>query len=167
MARAADDQERIYYINREIDDIRRTIVRQTMFAEYEKIIHDLAERNEPLTVETLRGEYRKLLDAYFGPDFNIDAELSLEGLRIPHFYNAFYVYKYSTGLSAAIALAERVSQGGSAELNAYLNFLKAGSSKDPLDLLRDAGVDMETPEPVNAALKRFNELVEQLDQLVG
>jgi oligoendopeptidase F len=167
MARATDDQERIYYINREIDDIRRTIVRQTMFAEYEKIIHDLAERNEPLTVETLRGEYRKLLDAYFGPDFNIDAELSLEGLRIPHFYNAFYVYKYSTGLSAAIALAERVTQGGSAELNAYLSFLKAGSSKDPLDLLRDAGVDMETPEPVNAALKRFNELVEQLDQLVG
>jgi oligoendopeptidase F len=167
MARAKDKDERIYYLNREIDDIRRTVVRQTMFAEYEKITHELAENNEPLTVDTLRGEYRKLLDAYFGPDFNIDDQLSLEGLRIPHFYSAFYVYKYSTGLSAAIALADRVTQGGTAELEAYLNFLKSGSSKDPLDLLRDAGVDMETPEPVNAALARFNKLVDELEQLLN
>lgn len=166
MANVKDEKERIYYINREIDDIRRTIVRQTMFAEYEKVTHELGENNHPLTLETLRGEYRKLLDAYFGPDFVIDDALSLEGLRIPHFYNAFYVYKYSTGLSAAIALVERVTHGGEAELQAYLNFLKSGSSKDPLDLLRDAGVDMETPEPVNAALRRFNDLVDELEQLV-
>ncbi|OWK43003.1 oligoendopeptidase F [Fimbriiglobus ruber] len=166
MARAKDDRERAYYLNREIDDIRRTIIRQTMFAEYERVTHDLAEKNAPLTLDTLRGEYRKLLDAYFGPDFALDAELSLEGLRIPHFYRAFYVYKYATGLSAAIALAERVAGGGKAELDAYLGFLKGGSSKDPLDLLRGAGVDMETPEPVNAALARFSKLVDELDALL-
>ena len=166
MARARDDKERAFYLNREIDDVRRTIIRQTMFAEFEKVTHELAERNEPLTLDALRAEYRKLLDAYFGPDFVLDTELSLECLRIPHFYRAFYVYKYATGLSAAIALADRVAGGGKAELDAYLRFLKGGSSKDPLDLLRDAGVDMETPGPVDAALKRFGKLVDELDALV-
>lgn len=166
MARAKTDRERAYFVNKEIDDIRRTIVRQTMFAEFEKITHDLAEKNEPLTLDRFRSEYQKLLDAYFGPDFVLDAELSLEGLRIPHFYRAFYVYKYATGLSAAIALADRVTRGGKPELDAYLGFLKGGSSKDPLDLLRGAGVDMETPGPVNAALKRFGELVDELERLV-
>jgi len=166
LAGAKDDRERAYYLNREIDDIRRTIVRQTMFAEFEKITHDLAEANQPLTPDVFKAEYRKLLDAYFGPKFVLDDELALECLRIPHFYRAFYVYKYATGLSAAIALAERVSNGGAAELEAYLGFLKGGSSKDPLDLLRAAGVDMETPEPVNAALARFAKLVEELDELL-
>lgn len=164
--RATTDRERAYFINREIDDIRRTIVRQTMFAEFEKVTHELVEKNEPLTLETIRSEYRKLLDAYFGPEFILDDELSLECLRIPHFYRAFYVYKYATGLSAAIALAERVTKGGKDELAAYLRFLSSGSSKDPLDLLRDAGVDMETPEPVNAALRKFGSLVDELDRLV-
>ena len=99
-----------------------------MFAEFEKLIHDLVESGEPLTVDAARGEYRKLLNAYFGPEFVIDKELELEGLRIPHFYGAFYVYKYATGLSAAIALSERVINGGKAELDAYLNFLKSGCS---------------------------------------
>jgi oligoendopeptidase F len=166
MKHAKDDRERAYYLNREIDDIRKTIIRQTMFAEFEKVTHALAEKNEPLTLDALRSEYRKLLDAYFGPDFVIDEELSLECLRIPHFYRAFYVYKYATGLSAAIALAERVANGGPAELEAYLGFLKGGSSKDPLDLLRAAGVDMETPGPVNAALARFGKLVDELDGLL-
>ena len=166
MSRAKDDRERAYYLNREIDETRRTIVRQTMFAEFEHVAHALAEKNVPLTLDTLRGEYRKLLDAYFGPDFVLDDELGLECLRIPHFYGAFYVYKYSTGLAAAIALAERVSSGGKAELDAYLGFLRGGCSKDPLDLLRDAGVDMETPGPVNAALARFGKLVDELDGLL-
>jgi oligoendopeptidase F len=166
MSRAKDDRERAYYLNREIDETRRTIVRQTMFAEFEHVAHALAEKNEPLTLDTLRGEYRKLLDAYFGPDFVLDDDLSLECLRIPHFYGAFYVYKYSTGLAAAIALAERVSSGGKAELEAYLGFLRGGCSKDPLDLLRDAGVDMETPGPVNAALARFGKLIDELDGLL-
>lgn len=167
MAQVTDQRVKAYYINREIDELRKTIVRQTMFAEFEKIIHDLAERNEPLTLDTFKGEYRQLLDAYFGPQFTLDDELALEGLRIPHFYRAFYVYKYATGLSAAIALAERVTQGGTAELNDYLNFLKGGCSQDPLDLLRGAGVDMETPEPVNRALARFAKLVDELDALLS
>ena len=167
MRHATDHRMRAYYLNREIDDLRRTIVRQTMFAEYEKIIHELAEKNEPLTLESLRAEYQKLLNDYFGPDFTLDEQLSLEGLRIPHFYRAFYVYKYATGLSAAIALAERVSNGGQAELDAYLGFLKGGCSKDPLDLLRDAGVDMEQPEPVNRAFERFARLTDELEKTMG
>jgi oligoendopeptidase F len=163
MDRASSKRERAYYINREIDELRKTIVRQTMFAEFEKITHELAEQNEPLTLEVFRTEYRKLLDAYFGPEFVLDEELSLEGLRIPHFYRAFYVYKYATGLSAAIALSERVMNGDKAELDAYLGFLRGGSSKDPLDLLRGAGVDMETPEPVDRALKKFAQLVDELE----
>jgi oligoendopeptidase F len=164
--KAKDDRERAYLINREIDDIRGTIVRQTMFAEFEKITHALVETGEPLTVDRLRSEYRKLLDLYFGPDFTIDKALELECLRIPHFYRAFYVYKYATGLSAAIALSDRVLRGGESELNDYLNFLKGGCSKYPLELLRDAGVDMEQPDAVNAAMNRFGELVQELEDLL-
>jgi oligoendopeptidase F len=107
-----------------------------------------------------------LLRDYFGPQFKIDDQLNLECFRIPHFYRAFYVYKYATGLSAAIALSQRVLHGGAKELDQYLGFLKGGSSKDPLDLLRDAGVDMTRPEPVKTALKRFGSLVNELDSLV-
>src|SRR5207248_11577912 len=166
MAKAKDDRERAYLINRQIDGIRGTIIRQTMFAEFERITHALVEADEPLTVDTLKREYRKLLDAYFGPGFVIDAELELECLRIPHFYRAFYVYKYATGLSAAIALSERVAGGGRRELNDYLGFLKGGCSKWPLDLLRDAGVDMETGEAVDATMARFERLVGELEELL-
>jgi oligoendopeptidase F len=166
LAKAKSDRERAYYINREIDSMRATIVRQTMFAEFEKVTHELAERNEPLTLDRFKAEYRKLLEAYFGPDFALDEELALECVRIPHFYRDFYVYKYATGMSAAIALVDRVAEGGRPELDAYLRFLKGGCSKDPLDLLRDAGVDMETPAPVNRALERFAALVEELDGLL-
>ena len=166
IAKAKTKKEKAYLINHAIDEIRGTIIRQTMFAEFEKISHALVEGGEPLTVDTLRREYRKLLDLYFGPDFVIDKEMELECLRIPHFYRAFYVYKYATGLSAAIALSERVTTGGKKELNDYLSFLKGGCSKYPLDLLRDAGVDMETPEPVNAAMRRFGQLVGELEELV-
>jgi oligoendopeptidase F len=166
MDAAKSDQERAYLVNRDIDAIRGTIIRQTMFAEFEKIAHELAEAGEPLTVEAFTREYRNLVDAYFGPDFAIDEELKLECFRIPHFYRAFYVYKYATGLSAAIALSERVLSGGKRELDNYLSFLKGGCSKDPLDLLKDAGVDMTTPAPVRAALDRFETLVAQLDELL-
>ena len=167
LAQAKSDRERAYYLNREIDSIRATVVRQTMFAEFEAITHALAERGEPLTLDRFRGEHRELLEAYFGPEFTLDPELSLECLRIPHFYRAFYVYKYATGMAAAVALAERVVNGGRAELEAYHRFLRGGCSKDPLDLLRDAGVDLETPEPVNRCLERFGELVDELDRLLG
>ncbi|CAA9398589.1 MAG: Oligoendopeptidase F, partial [uncultured Phycisphaerae bacterium] len=166
MERAKTDRERAYLINRQLDGIRGTIIRQTMFAEFEKVIHALVEAGEPLTVDALRGEYRKLLDLYFGPDFVIDSELELECLRIPHFYRAFYVYKYATGLSAAIALSERVTNGGARELDDYLGFLRGGCSKWPLDLLRDAGVDMEKPETVDTALSYFGKLVGELEELL-
>ena len=163
---AADDKERAYLINHEIDDIRATIVRQTMFAEFEKITHAMAEAGEPLTVQSFKDTYRKLLEKYLGPNFEIDEQLSLECMRIPHFYRAFYVYKYATGLSAAIALSQRVLNGGRPELEAYLGFLKGGCSKDPLDLLRDAGVDMESPEPVATALQHLKRRVKELDALL-
>jgi oligoendopeptidase F len=163
MAQAGTTEERAYLINRDIDAIRGTIIRQTMFAEFEKIIHALAEAGEPLTIECFKSEYYKLLEVYFGPDFVLDPELKLECLRIPHFYRAFYVYKYATGLSAAIALSERVVKGGKAELNDYLSFLKGGCSKFPLELLCDAGVDMRQTTPVDTALARFESLVDELD----
>ncbi|HLA84393.1 MAG TPA: oligoendopeptidase F [Thermoguttaceae bacterium] len=166
LARAKTDEEKAYLINRQIDAVRGTIFRQTMFAEFEKMTHELAEANEPLTVEAFKNVYRELLAAYFGPDFTLDDELALECFRIPHFYRAFYVYKYATGMSAAMALADRVTGGGPKELDAYLHFLAGGCSKDPLDLLRDAGVDMERPEPVDAALARFDRLVDELDRLL-
>jgi len=163
---ARDDRQRAYLINREIDDIRSTVIRQTMFAEYEKITHEMAEAGEPLTVETLKSAYRKLLEAYFGPAFTLDDELALECMRIPHFYRAFYVYKYATGMSAAIALSQRVLNGGKKELADYLGFLSGGCSQDPLDLLRAAGVDMQRPEPVDTALAHFGKLVDELDELL-
>ncbi|MBX3417795.1 MAG: oligoendopeptidase F [Pirellulaceae bacterium] len=163
---ARDDRERANLLNNEIDDIRATVFRQTMFAEFEKITHEMAEAGEPLTVEAFRSVYRKLLEAYFGPDFTLDDELSLECLRIPHFYRAFYVYKYATGMSAAIALSQRVLNGGEAELQDYLGFLSGGCSKYPLDLLRGAGVDLERPEPVSTALQHFGRLVDELDSLL-
>jgi oligoendopeptidase F len=158
--------EKATLLSKEIDEIRGTIIRQTMFAEYEKIIHAIAEAGEPLTLERMRSEYRSLIELYFGPKFAIDEVQELEGLRIPHFYRAFYVYKYATGLSAAIALSQMVINGGTKERDRYLNFLKSGGSKFPLDLLRDAGVDLEQAAPVDAAMARFTELVDELETLV-
>ena len=164
--RARDDRHRAFLINRQIDAMRGTIIRQTMFAEFEKITHASVEAGEPLTVDRLKEIYHELLGQYFGPDFALDEELDLECLRIPHFYRAFYVYKYATGMSAAIALADRVLGGGRRELDDYLGFLSGGCSKDPLDLLRGAGVDMEKPDAVDTALGQFGRLVDELDGLV-
>jgi oligoendopeptidase F len=161
-----DEKQRAYLVNRAIDDMRGTIIRQTMFAEFEKITHDMVEQGEPLTVQALKETYQKLLQDYFGPDFAYDEVLALECLRIPHFYRAFYVYKYATGMSAAIALSQRVLMGGEEELSDYLKFLQGGCSEDPLDLLRGAGVDMEQPEPVETALQHFENLVEELESLL-
>jgi len=166
LSKAKSDQEQAFLINHDLDAIRGTIFRQTMFAEFEKQIHELCEAGEPLTVDRFQDVYRDLLERYFGPDFVIDDELALECFRIPHFYRAFYVYKYATGMSAAVALAERVLSGGKSEREDYLAFLQGGCSKFPLDLLRDAGVDMEQPEPVETALAHFERMVEQLDELI-
>ena len=167
LSKASSPKQRAAIISREIDAIRGTIIRQTMFAEFERMSHTSVESGEPLTLEKIRSLYRELLNEYFGSGFAVDEELELESLRIPHFYRAFYVYKYATGLSASIALAKKVTEGGPEELAAYLNFLRGGCSKWPLDLLRDAGVDLETPEPVGLALARFGELVGELENLLG
>lgn len=167
LARTTDRKMRAYIINRQIDDIRGTLYRQTMFAEFEKITHAMEEAGEPLTLESFRAAYRRLLDAYFGPRFAIDPELELECLRIPHFYHAFYVYKYATGISAAMALARKVLEDPThASRDAYLRFLSSGGSLMPLDALRIAGVDMTSPEPVENALALFARRVEDLASLL-
>jgi oligoendopeptidase F len=162
-----DPQMRAYIINRQIDDIRGTVFRQTMFAEFEKRIHATEEAGEPLTLDTFRGIYRELLNAYFGPDFIIDDVLELECLRIPHFYNAFYVYKYSTGLAASLSLATQVLEQGAPAVEKYLGFLKSGGSKFPIPTLQAAGVDMSTPTPIEQALALFAKRVEELETLLG
>jgi oligoendopeptidase F len=156
---------RIYLICREIDNFRGTLYRQTMFAEFEYQVYKAMEANEPLTLESFKKIYKDLLKLYFGPGVVLDDCLSLECFRIPHFYFSFYVYKYATGISAAYALAGRVISGGKMELNDYLVFLKSGGSKYPIDLLKSAGVDMLSPEPVKTALATFSVLVDELEQL--
>ncbi|MCU0844770.1 MAG: oligoendopeptidase F [Spirochaetes bacterium] len=159
---AGDARMRAYILNREIDDIRGTLFRQTMFAEFEKLSHELVEKNDPLTLETVRDVYRKLLGDYFGDSLVIDEALSLECLRIPHFYSAFYVYKYATGISAAIALAEKVLTEGSPARERYLRFLSLGGTMFPIDELIDAGVDMRSPGPIENAIRYFERLVDEL-----
>ncbi|MBN1394451.1 MAG: oligoendopeptidase F [Pirellulales bacterium] len=166
LGKAETKEERAYLLNREIDAIRCTIVRQTMFAEFEKLVHASVESNEPLTLDRIKGIYHGLLKLYFGPEFTLDPGLDLECLRIPHFYRAFYVYKYATGLSAAMALADRVTNGGQQELKDYLGFLCGGCSQDPLDLLRGAGVDMAKPAAIEKAMQRFAQNVKELDSLI-
>ena len=167
LTHARDNQERAFLLNRQIDAIRSTIFRQAMFAEFEKLAHASVEAGEPLTLDRIKEIYHGLLKLYFGPDFALDTELDLECLRVPHFYRAFYVYKYATGMSAAIALVARVTGGGRQELDDYLGFLKGGCSKDPLDLLRGAGVDMEEPGRVDSALAQFGRMVKELDSLLA
>ncbi len=158
---------RIYLLCREIDNFRGTLYRQTMFAEFEHRVYKAAECNEPLTLETFKKIYIGLLELYFGPEVVLDDCLPLECFRIPHFYFSFYVYKYATGISAAYALTDRVISGGKTELNDYLGFLKSGGSKYPIDLLKSAGVDMLSPEPVRTALEKFSTLVDELEQLTS
>lgn len=161
-----DKAMRAYLINRQIDDIRGTVYRQTMFAEFEKIVHALEEAGEPLTLDSFRAIYRKLLDAYFGPGFTVDSELELECLRIPHFYGAFYVYKYATGISAAVSLAQKVLHGGPSDVEAYLGFLKSGGTKFPIPTLAAAGVDMSGPAAIERTLKLFANRVDELETLL-
>ena len=164
---ADDDRMRAWIINRELDSIRTTIFRQTMFSEFEFKTHELAEADQPLSASTFRKIYREILDQYFGPDFVVDDQLELECLRIPHFYRGFYVYKYATGLSAAISLADRVMEGGVTERDDYLGFLKSGSSAEPLEILRRAGVDMEKKDAIQAAMRRFAKLTDELERLLS
>jgi oligoendopeptidase F len=163
----SDEKMRSYLLNKQVDDIIATLFRQTMFAEFEHKTHEMVEGGRPLTVDNLRGEYRTLLEAYFGPNAVIDDVADMEGLRIPHFYRAFYVYKYATGLSAAITLSKRVLEGGDKEREDYFNFLKSGGSRFPIESLQVAGVDMTSPEPVRTAMQFFREKVDALEKALS
>jgi oligoendopeptidase F len=161
-----DPKMRAYIINRQLDDIRGTLYRQTMFAEFEKVIHEIEESGDALTLDVFKSEYHKLLAAYFADSFVLDPQLDLECLRIPHFYGAFYVYKYATGISAAVALSQKVLSGECAAVEAYLGFLKSGGSKFPLETLKAAGVDMTTPAPIESTLKLFERRLGELEKLL-
>lgn len=161
-----DPKMRAYIINRQIDDIRGTLFRQTMFAEFEKVIHRIEESGDALTLDVFKSEYHKLLATYFPENFMLDSPLDLECLRIPHFYGAFYVYKYATGISAAIALSERVLAKEPGAVERYLGFLKSGGSKFPLETLKEAGVDMSTPAPIQSTLGLFERRLTELEQLL-
>ncbi|HXO92829.1 MAG TPA: oligoendopeptidase F, partial [Candidatus Acidoferrum sp.] len=161
-----DPKMRAYIINREIDDLRGTLFRQTMFAEFERIIHAIEESGDALTLHVFKSEYHKLLEAYFAENVVLDPELDLECLRIPHFYHAFYVYKYATGISAAVALSQRVLSGWPEAVEAYLKFLCSGGSKFPLETLKAAGVDMTTPAPIESTLQLFERRLGELEALL-
>ena len=161
-----DPKMRAYIINRQIDDIRGTLFRQTMFAEFEKIIHQIEESGDALTLDVFKSEYHKLLAAYFAENFMLDPQLDLECLRIPHFYGAFYVYKYATGISAAVALSEKVLRSEQGAVEAYQGFLRSGGSKFPLETLKDAGVDMTASAPIESTLRLFERRLGELEKLL-
>lgn len=160
-------EEKIYLINQAVEDIRATLFRQVMLAEFELRVHEFAEAKTPITPKLLKDTYYELNQFYFGKDMVIDRDIELEWARIPHFYYNYYVYQYATGISAAIFLANRVRNGGDQEREDYLNFLKGGSSKYPIDMLKVAGVDMKSGEAVDAAMKVFGTMVDELEQLLS
>ncbi len=162
MHKAKTKEEKCYLVNQEIESIRNTFFRQTMFAEFELKLHELVEKEVPLTPTLLKTEYRKLNQDYFGQALTMDEEIDIEWARIPHFYYNFYVYQYATGISAAHALVEHVERNGEKAREKYLQFLSSGSSRYPLDLLASAGVDMRKPTAVESIIRQFDQSVEML-----
>lgn len=166
LGKTTDKKERIYLINHFLDQFKGTLYRQTMFAEFEMILGKLNQEGVALTAERMCEEYKKLNQLYYGDGVVIDDEISHEWERIPHFYYNYYVFQYATGYSAAIALSRRILKEGEPAVKDYLNFLSGGCSKDPIDLLKGAGVDMSTPDPVNQALALFGELLDEMEELL-
>ena len=162
---AADKKEKAYLINYFLEMFRTTLYRQTMFAEFELKINELVAQGESLTAQTLNEMYLDLNKLYFGDGIVPDRQISLEWARIPHFYYDYYVYQYATGIAAAIALSSRILSQGESAVKDYIGFLSGGCSKDPISLLRGAGVDMATPKPINDALKVFGDLIKEMDEL--
>lgn len=166
LEKTTDKEQRKYLLNHYLDSFKGTLFRQTMFAEFEKNAHEYCAQGKPLTAEALSQMYLELNQKYFGPDMEKDEEIAYEWMRIPHFYTPFYVYQYATGYSAAVALSAKILKEGKPAVDAYMSFLKGGESKDPIDLLKMAGVDMTTEKPVADALTLFGELVAELETLV-
>ena len=165
--KTTDKKERAYLINHFLDQFKGTIYRQTMFAEFELNIGRMVAEGKTLTADVLCAEYRRLNEMYYGPDMVVDDEIAMEWARIPHFYYNYYVFQYATGYSAAIALSRRILKEGEPAVKDYIRFLSGGCSKSPIDLLKDAGVDMTSPEPVNQALALFDRLLDEMEALVG
>lgn len=162
-----DKKERAYLINHFLEQFRGTLYRQTMFAEFELAANEMTQRGEGTTAEALCAMYKKLNEQYFGPEMNVDKEISLEWARIPHFYYDYYVYQYATGYAAAIALSRRILREGEAAVKDYLGFLSGGCSADPITLLRGAGVDMASPKPVEDATKLFDEMISEMEKILN
>ena len=162
-----DHLRKIYLLNHYLEQFRGTLFRQTMFAEFEKIIHDTVERGDALTPDLLCEIYHQLNLEYYGPQVVVDEDVDLEWARIPHFYTAFYVYKYATGFSAATALTRHILEEGETAVSRYISFLKKGGSDYPLNLLKSAGVDMASPQPVQEALDLFGRLLDQVEALTA
>jgi len=163
----ADDRaEKIYLLNRLLETIRGTLFRQTMFAEFERVIHNMAREGAALTADALSAEYKKLVDKHFGAEVNVNDEIAMEWARIPHFYRAFYVYQYATGISAALSITRRIKAEGAPAVERYLEFLAGGGSDYPLELLKRAGVDLTTPEPVEGAMQVFGAALTELENLI-
>ena len=161
-----NNRERAYLLNYFMEEFRGTVFRQTMFAEFEKQVHEMVENGEALNAEELKELYHRLNQEYFGDAVIIDREIDMEWARIPHFYNDFYVYQYATGFSAAIALSKRILEQGETAVEDYKKFLKGGCSLYPIELLKAAGVDMTTSAPVKAALQMFEELLNEFERLM-
>ena len=165
LGKTTDKKERAYLINHFLEQFKGTLYRQTMFAEFELNIGRMVQQGQTLTADVLCAEYRRLNEMYFGPDMVVDDRIALEWARIPHFYYNYYVFQYATGYSAAIALSRKVLSEGESAVKDYIKFLSGGCSKSPIDLLKDAGVDMTSPEPVNQALQLFGELLDEMEAL--
>ena len=165
LGKTTDKKERAYLINHFLEQFKGTLYRQTMFAEFELNIGKMVAQGQTLTADVLCAEYRRLNELYFGPDMVVDDQIALEWARIPHFYYNYYVFQYATGYSAAIALSRKVLSEGESAVKDYIKFLSGGCSKSPIDLLKDAGVDMTSPEPVNQALQLFGELLDEMEAL--
>ena len=163
LGHAKDPREKLTYLNQYLEAFKGTVYRQTMFAEFERRAHQLAEQGEALNATALNGIYQKLITDYFGPDLVIDEEVQYEWARIPHFYRPFYVYKYATSYSAAVAISEAIRLEGEPAVKRYLEFLSLGGSQDPIDELRHAGVDLTTAAPIDAALKKFDRVIAEAE----
>ena len=161
-----DKAERAFLLNHFLEQFKGTLYRQTMFAEFELKMNEIVASGAPLTADRLCQEYRKINEAYFGPDMVIDEGIAMEWARIPHFYYNYYVFQYATGYAAAIALSQQILTEGEPAVKRYLEFLSGGCSKSPVDLLKGAGVDMSTPDPINKALEKFGQIIDELDALM-
>ena len=166
LGKTTDKKERAYLINHFLDQFKGTIYRQTMFAEFELNIGKMVAEGKTLTADVLCAEYKRLNELYYGPDMVVDDDIAMEWARIPHFYYNYYVFQYATGYSAAIALSRKILAEGESAVKDYLGFLSGGCSKTPIDLLKGAGVDMTSPEPVNQALELFGQLLDEMEALM-